>query len=66
MLPVLLASCPSYSPLSHVYNCTSFSIFYIVNYSLFDGTIRENILHGRPGATDAEVEAAARAANAHE
>ena len=29
---------------------------------LFNGTIRENIRYGRPGATDAEVEAAARAA----
>jgi subfamily B ATP-binding cassette protein MsbA len=31
---------------------------------LFSGTIRENIAYGRPDATDAEVEAAARAANA--
>ena len=29
---------------------------------LFNGTIRENIRYGRPNATDAEVEAAARAA----
>src|SRR5262249_138820 len=29
---------------------------------LFDTTIRENIAMGRPGATDAEIEAAARAA----
>jgi ATP-binding cassette subfamily B protein len=29
---------------------------------LFDGTIAENIAYGRPGATDAEVEEAARAA----
>jgi ABC-type multidrug transport system fused ATPase/permease subunit len=28
--------------------------------------VRENIAYGRPGATDAEVEAAARAAGAHE
>ncbi|MFF0458783.1 ABC transporter ATP-binding protein [Streptomyces mexicanus] len=28
---------------------------------LFSGTIRENIGHGRPGATDEEIEAAARA-----
>ena len=34
--------------------------------SLFDGTIGENILYGRPGATQQEVEAAARAANAHD
>ncbi len=33
---------------------------------LFDGTIRENIAYGRPEATDAEVEAAARAVGAHE
>ncbi len=33
---------------------------------LFHDTIRKNIALGRPEATDAEVEAAARAANAHE
>lgn len=33
---------------------------------LFSGTIRENILYGRPSATDAEVLEAARAANALE
>ena len=33
---------------------------------LFGGTIKENILYGRVGATDEEVIAAARAANAHE
>ncbi|MEF3122443.1 ABC transporter ATP-binding protein [Kocuria flava] len=32
---------------------------------LFHGTVRENIRLGRPGATDAEVEQAARAAQAH-
>lgn len=32
---------------------------------VFDGTVRENIAYGKPGATDAEVEAAARAADAH-
>lgn len=32
---------------------------------LFAGSIRENIRYGRRGATDEEVEAAARAANAH-
>lgn len=31
---------------------------------LFGGTIRENILYGKPDATDAEIEAAARQANA--
>jgi ATP-binding cassette subfamily B protein len=30
------------------------------------GTVRENIAYGRPGASDAEIEAAARAADAHE
>jgi len=33
---------------------------------LFGGTIRENIAYGRPGATDAEIEDAARKANAWE
>lgn len=33
---------------------------------LFGGSIRENIAYGRPGASDAEIEAAARKANAHE
>jgi len=33
---------------------------------LFAGTIRDNIAYGRPGATDAEVEAAARAVGAHD
>ena len=33
---------------------------------LFSGTVRENIRYGRPEATDAEVQAAAEAANAHE
>ncbi|MGC9450260.1 MAG: ABC transporter ATP-binding protein [Oceanipulchritudo sp.] len=32
---------------------------------LFSGTVKENILYGRLGATDAEVEQAARMANAH-
>ena len=34
--------------------------------TLFGGTIRENIAYGRPDASDAEVEAAARAAAAHQ
>ncbi len=33
---------------------------------LFSGTVRDNIRYGRPGATDAEVEDAAGAANAHD
>ena len=33
---------------------------------LFDGSIRENIALGRPGATDADIEAAARAAELHD
>jgi len=32
---------------------------------LFTGTVRHNIAYGRPNATDAEVEAAARAVGAH-
>lgn len=32
---------------------------------LFTGTVRDNIAYGRPEATDAEVEAAARAVGAH-
>jgi subfamily B ATP-binding cassette protein MsbA len=34
--------------------------------TLFSGSIRENILYGKLDATQAEIEAAARAANAHE
>lgn len=33
--------------------------------NLFSGTIRENIAYGRPSATQEEIEAAARAAQAH-
>jgi ATP-binding cassette subfamily B protein len=33
---------------------------------LFGGSIAENIAYGKPGATQAEIEAAARVANAHE
>ncbi|HEY1278779.1 MAG TPA: ATP-binding cassette domain-containing protein, partial [Acidimicrobiales bacterium] len=33
---------------------------------LFTGTVRDNIAYGRPDATDAEIEAAARAVGAHE
>jgi ATP-binding cassette subfamily B protein/subfamily B ATP-binding cassette protein MsbA len=33
---------------------------------LFDGSVRDNIAYGRHGATDAEIEDAARRANAHE
>lgn len=33
---------------------------------LFGGSIRENIAYGRPGASQAEIEAAAMQANAHE
>jgi ATP-binding cassette, subfamily B, multidrug efflux pump len=33
---------------------------------LFSGTVRDNIAYGRPGADDAEVEAAAKAACAHD
>ena len=34
--------------------------------ALFSGTVRDNIAYARPGATDAEVDAAARAAHASE
>jgi subfamily B ATP-binding cassette protein MsbA len=34
--------------------------------TLFSGTIRENIAYARPGATEAEIVEAARAAHAHE
>ena len=34
--------------------------------NLFTGTVRENIRYGKLGATDAEVEAAAKLANAHD
>ena len=33
---------------------------------LFSGTIRDNIEYGKPGATDAEIEAASRAVGAHD
>lgn len=33
---------------------------------LFNRSVRENIRYGRPDATDAEIEAAAKAANAHD
>ena len=33
---------------------------------LFSGTVRDNIAYGRPDATDAEIEAAARGVNAHD
>lgn len=36
------------------------------NPALFYGSVEDNIRYGRPGASDAEVEAAARAAHAHE
>lgn len=36
------------------------------NVYLFNGTVRENILYGKPGATEEEVIAAAKAAGAHE
>lgn len=36
------------------------------NVYLFNGTVKENILYGKPNATDAEIIAAATAAGAHE
>jgi subfamily B ATP-binding cassette protein MsbA len=40
--------------------------FVLQDTGLFHGTIHDNIAYGRPGATDAEVEEAARLANADE
>jgi subfamily B ATP-binding cassette protein MsbA len=40
--------------------------FVLQDTGLFHGTVHDNIAYGRAGATDAEVEAAARLANAHE
>jgi len=34
--------------------------------TLFSGSVRDNIAYGRPGAHDSDIEAAARAAQAHE
>lgn len=39
--------------------------FVLQDSFLFQGTIRENIRYGRLDASDQEVEAAAKAANAH-
>src|SRR3712207_9137760 len=33
---------------------------------VFDGTVRDNIAYGRPDASEADIEKAARAADAHE
>ena len=40
--------------------------FVLQDAVLFRGTVRENIAYGRPGATDDEIVAAAKIANAHE
>ena len=40
--------------------------FVLQDTVLFRGTVRDNIAYGRPDATDAEVEAAARAVGAHD
>jgi ABC-type multidrug transport system fused ATPase/permease subunit len=40
--------------------------FVLQDTVLFRGTVRENIAYGRPGATDAEIIAAAKTANAHD
>ena len=43
------------------------SIAYVSQHPyLFEGNVRENIRYGRPDATDAEIEQAARLANAEE
>ena len=33
---------------------------------LFEGTVKDNLLLGKPNATDAEIIASTRAANAHD
>ncbi|HTS22710.1 MAG TPA: ABC transporter ATP-binding protein [Casimicrobiaceae bacterium] len=40
--------------------------FVLQDTVLFRGSIRDNIAYGRPGATESEIAAAARLANAHE
>jgi ATP-binding cassette, subfamily B, bacterial len=50
----------SYSSLRRSIGYVSQDVF------LFQGTVRENIAYGRPDATDADIEAAARLAEAHE
>jgi ABC-type multidrug transport system fused ATPase/permease subunit len=40
--------------------------FVLQDTTLFRGTVRENIAYGRPDATDEEIVAAAKLANAHE
>ena len=40
--------------------------FVLQDTALFHGTVRENIAYGRPGATEAEIAAAAKLANADE
>ncbi|CAN0102225.1 unnamed protein product [Pylaiella littoralis] len=40
--------------------------FYLLEPVLFAGTIRDNIAHGKPGATDEEIKDATKAANAHD
>ncbi len=50
----------SYSSLRQAIGYVSQDVF------LFQGTVRENIAYGRPGASDAEIQAAARLAEAHD
>ena len=62
------ASC-STAPTSATSGCASYrDLLAIVQQDvfLFDGSVRDNIAYGRHDATDAEVEDAARRANAHE
>ncbi len=55
--PALASTCPP----------TAASLGYVPQEAfLFTGTVRDNIAYGRPSATDAEVEAAARAVGAHD
>ena len=62
------ASC-STAPTSATSGCAPYrDLLAIVQQDvfLFDGSVRDNIAYGRHDATDAEVEDAARRANAHE
>ena len=54
------------SPMSKSSRCATISAWVLQDNILFTGTIRDNILYGRPGASDDEIIDAAIAANAHD